>query len=128
MSFMIAAAATVAVSTAYMGYEAHKGAKRQAGAIRDAAALQAKTDQEIAEKQRKQAEEAQRKQQEAERVRAAALAAQEAEQRRQAADAAIANLSDDNEPTVQLAVAADPTTKSKRRAQFRPDYASGVTI
>lgn len=130
MSFMIAAAATVAAGTIYNGYQSNKNAKKQLDQQKQAATEQAAIAREQAAQEKKAADDQLAFQQQQERIRQEATRAQEAEQRRQAADAATAGLSADaNEPVVQLATTApDGTNKSKRRAQFRPDYASGVSI
>lgn len=135
MSFIYAGAAAIMVgSAAYIGEQNRKGASKQADATRKAADEQAKAAREIAAQQQRQAEEslAFQKQQEAQRQAAQRqqLAAAEAEQRRQAADAANSGLTVD-EPTVQLAAtsgANDTLQRKQRRAAFRPEYASGVSI
>jgi hypothetical protein len=129
----MAVSAIVAVGAAYTGNRMNAAARKQATATRTAAELQAATDTKLAEEQTKQTEAIAAQQRDAEAARAAAQAkAQEeaaTEQRRQLAESDTAGLAD-NTPNVQLAAgdAGMPDDQRKRRASFRPEYATGIAI
>lgn len=129
MGFSAMAAATVAAGK-YSADKAKKGAEEQARATREAAERQAQEQARIAEQQRVEAERQAAELKRQEEARIAAQREQEAEQRRQLADADVAALAD-NTPNVQLnagAAGGGATEARKRRANFRPEYASGITI
>ena len=136
----VAAGAAIAGIGAYMSGEAQKDAARsQANAQVRAAELQAQQQRELAEKQRQQAEQLQQEQQAFEAARQKQLAEQQAAMAASAKQAATDQaLSAQNQqvsdltPTVQIAsegTGENSASKARaRRAQFRPEYGSGISI
>lgn len=128
---LTAVAAAVVGGAVYSADTARKGANKQADAAMEAARIEQEGQIQIANQQQAQAVKAQQDAQAFETQRAATLAAS---QKQLAADSA---LSAQNQtvseltPTVQLAAnteAGGASAARKRRAAFRPEYASGVTI
>lgn len=142
----MAVAAVVGVTAASAAYTAdrnRRAANRQADATRAAAQQQAQAQQDIARQERDQAAALQAQQQQFERDRQAAIDKQQAELRAQQEAAAKQAANDlaigqqnqvvsDLTPNVQLAQAdsgvSSATQARQRRAQFRTNYTSGVTI
>ena len=131
MSWIAAAVVAYVGVSAYQADSARKGANKQADAAMKAARIEQESQIAIANQQQAQAVKAQQDAQAFETQRAATLAAS---QKQLAADEA---LSAQNQtvseltPTVQLAAnteAGGASAARKRRAAFRPEYASGVTI
>lgn len=123
------AAAVMVAGAAYSADKGRSAANKQADAMK-AAADQATADaKRLADQQKAQAEKAQADAVAAEMRRRQAEAAADAEQRRIAADASNAQLAD-NTPKVQIGegAATGVTDARKRRAEFRPEYSSGITI
>ena len=132
------------------GQQARRGAENAARSAQQSAAMQAANEQNIANQQRGQAETLQREQHNFEQQRQQAQAEQQRQLQEQATatmreqealarqGAAETALSEQNQrvsdltPTVSLAAEAggdaSANAAKKRRAQFRPEYTSGVTI